>query len=112
VTIVNRQEALEILGEGHSVWSVEAAKKVCENVGVPWSDFIAAPHYSVYDRGKYNIYMQEEGEITVMCQDLTDYVMNQLGVQPERFYHGRGTQAKDNAEVIAKELERREQIKK
>jgi hypothetical protein len=108
---MNREEALKVLGDGHTIWSVECAQEVCENIGVSWSDSVARKHYSYVNPGssqKHNVYMDTEGEVTVACNTLTSYVMDQLGVEPQHYFHGRGSQAEHNARVIKEELDRRE----
>ena len=95
---MNREEALKVLGDGHTIWSVECAQEVCENIGVSWSDSVARKHYSYVN----------PGEVTVACNTLTSYVMDQLGVEPQHYFHGRGSQAEHNARVIKEELDRRE----
>jgi len=116
---MSRSTALMILANGHTIWSVECAKKVCENVGVPWKEGLARPHYTTQDyytyispgwSQKYNLYMDVEGEITVADIDLRKHVMNELGVEPDRRCNGRGSQAEADTVVISAELDRREQI--
>ena len=107
---MSREEALKILGAGHTIWSVECAQAVCENIGIPWSDSLARKHYSYVNPGlsqKHNLYMEVEGEVTVACNTLSGYAMDQLGVDPQHYFHGRGSQARYNAEVIKEELDRR-----
>jgi hypothetical protein len=106
---MNRNEAMAILGNGHSIWSVEAAKGVCENIGVPWSEALVKKHYSYQSEysPKYDLAMDTEGEETVSCYALTDYVMRQLDVEPLHFFHGRGSQAQHNAKVIQQALDQR-----
>ena len=107
---MNREEALRILGDGHTIWSVECAQEVCENVGVTWAESLARKRYSHKSpRGqKYDIDMAVEGEVTVDCSDLTGHVMDQLGVEPRHIFNGRGSQAQHNAKVIGEELTRKE----
>jgi hypothetical protein len=104
---MDRIEALGILGDGHTIWSVECAQGVCATVGVQWAEALGRRHYS--SPGPRGATMEVEGEVTVACSDLTAHVMHQLGVKPDTIYHGRGAQARHNAAVIAAELNRREE---
>jgi len=108
---MNRNEAMAILGDGHSIWSVEAAKGVCENIGISWSEELVKKRYSYQSdySPKYDITMENEGEETVSCYALTGYVMGQLGIEPRNIFNGRGSQARYNATLIQEALDKRGQ---
>jgi len=107
---MNRKTALEILGDGHTIWSVKAAQEVCDNVGVRWLESLAKQRYSHKSPmgQKHDVNMEVEGEMTVDCYDLTQHVMTKLGVEPSHIFNGRGSQAQHNAQVIKQALARRD----
>ena len=107
---MERDEALEILADGHSVITVEAARDVCVAVGV---DFDAECRAWLVKRWHSDppgtvkgltMHPGQEGQEGVYTLSLSNYVAGKLGVDGGSFI-GRGFQAQGNAKAIKAKLE-------
>ena len=103
---MNREEALEVLADGHSVLSVEAAKKVCAAIGVLFGKHLVEVWHSDPPGTFKGLTMNPEweGREGVSALSLSNYVAAQLGADGGSFI-GRGFQAQANARAIREKLE-------
>jgi len=96
-------EALDMISEGHNVYSQESADACCDALGAPrlaghvmhsdppgtWKGLTLAP--------------QSEGKVLVPALDLGEYVARHLEVEPMASF-GRGSQGRNNARAIAHKM--------
>ena len=101
---VTKKEALDWLSDGHTEYSVEGAKKVCQAFGLELPESLidhwtgqADANPTGHPKG---LWLEEDtpGE-GVSSYRLSNWVTEQLGVKAGNFY-GRGTQARSNAEAV------------
>jgi hypothetical protein len=96
-------EALEIVGDGHSVASVEVAKEVCEVFHVSFSEDLIISWQSQQQAFEcYGFFPFEDGPGEgVECLSLSYHVAKSLGLgAPGSAFSGRGYQARANAQAI------------
>ena len=97
---LTKEEALERLGDGHAIWSVEGAQKICKVVGVEFDPSLVRQFYSDHSDPK-GARMYEEGSMGVYSLGLSAYIARQLGVEHKaRSFFGRGSQAREYARLI------------
>ena len=97
------QEALEILKDGHTIWSVDFAKEVCAVLGVAFDKDLVQVYES--DRHTMGITMLHGPEQGVYSLHLSQHVADKLGVSDKaRGFIGRGSQAREYAKVVAEKL--------
>ena len=104
---MTKEEALEILSDGHTVISVEKAKEVCDTVGVSFVPESIVRKFKSGGEGKYHLTMNEGCENTegVYTLYLSSYVARKFGVQDKAGnFYGRGSQARAYAKEIKKVL--------
>lgn len=106
---MTKQEALEYLSEGHSMWSVETAKKVCEAFGFTLPDTLIMRWKNQKDanpdndpKGFWLNDPNKPGE-GVPSFRLSNWITDKLELKVHEFF-GRGTQSRANAEAIKAHL--------
>lgn len=101
------KDAIDCLADGHSFWTVKAAKEVCQATGVKWDDELVCHFDNQNEANPTNdpkgLWLNVDGPVDgVNALTLSHYVREQLKLPVERDYSGRGFQAQGNARVIAK----------
>ena len=97
------KEALEAISTGHTIYSVDYAREVCEafNVGFPKS--LVQVYES--DRHPMGVTMFHGPEDGVWSLTLAAHVAGRLGVKDKAHgYFGRGSQAREYARVVSEKL--------
>ena len=110
---MDREEALKVLANGHTIISVEYAKEVCECVGVPFAKHLIKRWKSDKPATFKGLTMKsgEENSEGVYTLILSGYVAKVLGVEGKAgSFLGRGFQAQAYARVIKEELEKRKEV--
>lgn len=105
--LMELNEALDCLSDGHALWTPKIAYQICKAVGVPYDKSLERHWYSDWSDPK-GMHMSEgyEGSIGVAALSLSHYVAKQLGVAEKAgSYLGRGFQAQAYAREIRKEVE-------
>ena len=98
-------EALNVLNDGHTIWKVGHAKRVCEALGVPFSDNLVERFYTEEHYKGAKMLEGEEGSLGVYALSLSEYVAEQLSVSKQaRQFYGRGSQAREYARVVREKL--------
>ena len=99
-------EAINALEDGHTIWKVGYAKRVCKALGVPFNDEeLVQKFYSEAHWKGAHMLPGNEGSLGVYSLNLSEYVAKQLGVseKAQRFF-GRGSQAREYARLIKEKL--------
>ena len=103
---MNKKEAIHALSDGHSVWKVAYAKKICKTLGVKFSEGLAQEYRSTMSANNpKGLRMKDgqEGTLGVYSLELSGYVADQLGVRDKaQECIGRGFQAQAYADEISK----------
>ena len=95
-------EALNALNDGHTIWKVGYAKRVCKAFGIPFDS-----EELVWDFHRKDGYiLKEDGSLGVDGLNLSEYVAKQLGVhQAAKTFLGCGTQSREYARVVRQKLQ-------
>ena len=99
-------EAINALENGHTIWKVGYAKRVCKALGVPFFDKELVERFYSESHWK-GAHMREgcEGSLGVYSLTLSHYVSKYFGViQKAEAFHGRGSQAREYARVVKEAL--------
>ena len=97
------QEALEAIGTGHTIWSVDYAEEACKAFGVSFPRSLVRVFES--DRHPLGVTMKHGPEDGVWSLTLARHVAECLGVSDKaRGFLGRGSQAREYARVVAEKL--------
>jgi len=99
-------EALNALENGHAIWRVEYAQRVCNALQVPFDETLVTRFFSENDY--MGVHMKEgcEGEKGVSSLGLSIYVAQQLGVSKQATsFIGKGSQAREFARVVREKVE-------
>ena len=99
---MTRDEALECLRDGHTIWTVESAKAICEAVGIEYDGTQLVKRFRS-DPHPLGAQMRpgREGALGVWSLALGRYIAKRLGVADNaQSFLGRGTQAREYARVI------------
>lgn len=103
---MTKGEAIEAIKDGHTIYSPEFAKQVCETLGVVFSPKeLVKPYHS--ESHPLGVHMLEghEGDEGVWSLSLSLYIATKLGVKDKATgFLGRGSQAREYARVIAEKL--------
>jgi hypothetical protein len=98
------KEALNALNDGHTIWKVGYAKRVCEAFGIPFDEEELV--WEFHRKDGY-ILKDEKDCLGVDGENLSNYVAKQLGVEKKaKSFIGCGSQAREYARVIREELKR------
>ena len=96
------KEALNVLNDGHTIWKVAHAKRVCKALGIPFSDELVEKYYS---GGGLFIKPEAEGTEGVDGLALSEYVAEQFEVRRlAKLYLGQGSQAREYARLVREKL--------
>ena len=103
-------EALNALNDGHTIWKVGYAKRVCKALRIPFMERELVQRFrSDWSPDNYKgITMKDgcEGSLGVDSGDLSYYVAKQFGVANRaKEKIGRGSQARAYAEVVREAVE-------
>jgi hypothetical protein len=101
------KEALNMLGDGHTIWKVSTAKEICKVVGVPFAKHLVEKFKSDPIGTFKGLTMKpgKENSEGVYALTLSQYVAKYLGVEEKAGgYFGRGSQARAYAEVIEEKI--------
>lgn len=105
------REALNVISDGHTIWKVSYAKRVCEALGVPFDEKLVKTFHSENDIMGNHMLPGYEGSKAVYSLDLSEYVALRLGVKNQAESKiGRGSQAREYARVVELELGRQDKI--
>ena len=108
---MTRNEAIENLGEGHTIWSPRFAERICEALGIPFREHLVEAWNSEGGKGA-TMKPEHEGGTGVSGGVLAQYAAEELGVRAQATnLRGRGSQAREYARVVQAELESREKAK-
>ena len=107
---MDKNEALDILRDGHTIWATDYAKEVCATRGVEWSDSLVQRYETdrSHENPKYNLTMKSEYEDTdgVYSLELSLYCAKAFGVADAGSYlSGRGFRAQAYSRAIQKKME-------
>lgn len=105
-------EALNALNNGHAIWKVGYARRVCKALGVEFSEAnLVQKYYSEAHYKGAHMYPSNEGALGVFGLDLSRWVAKELGVLKNcRDYFGRGSQAREYARAVREKLKVVEEI--
>ncbi len=104
------KEALNWIGDGHTLMSVSGAKQVCKVLGVPWADRLISSYANQKEANPDNepkgLWLHEDKPTTgVYTLRLSDYVVDALKVDSKAGnFIGRGSQARANMEAVRDHL--------
>jgi hypothetical protein len=98
---IDQREALEMIGDGHMLYSQEGADKVCAALGV--ARLIGRPYFSDPPGTVKGLLMHTEGAIGVSALELGYHVCRCLDIKARECL-GRGSQGRALAEAIAAHL--------
>ena len=104
-------EALNTLEDGHTIWNPEYAQRVCEALGIPFSESLVQKFYS--ENHWMGAHMKEgcEGAKGVYSLTLSQYAARKFRVDKQAAgFLGRGSQAREYARVVRQELEKQGKI--
>jgi hypothetical protein len=101
---MTREEAISCLADGHSLWTVETAKEICEAIDVPFDNKLISHYEGQKDANPHNdpkgLWLHADKPLDgVNALYLSDYVTDYLKLEVQS-YIGRGFQAQANAEAI------------
>ena len=98
-------EALNALEDGHTIWKVAFAKRVCEALAVPFNDKLVQTFHTDNDIMGVRMHEGQEGSLGVFGLNLSEYIAGMYGVKDTtRQVMGRGTQARLYAEAVREHL--------
>ena len=105
-------EALNALDNGHTIWKVGYAKRVCKALEVEFSTTnLVEKFYSEADIKGAHMLPGREGALGVFGLDLSHWIAKKLGVLVNcQIYHGRGSQAREYARAIREKLQSESKI--
>lgn len=112
--MITQQEALELLSDGHTIWTVEGAKEICAAVGVEFREHLIKKFKSDPPGTFKGLTMNPEVENAdgVDSLVLSQYVAKCLGVESRAGdYFGRGSQARAYARAIEQALKEKKEEK-
>jgi len=103
-------EALNALNNGHTIWKVGYAKRVCEALRIPFMEReLVQRFHSNWSPENYKgltMRAEHEGSLGVDGGDLSFYVAKQFGVADRAADKiGRGSQARAHATVVREAVE-------
>ena len=100
-------EAINALEDGHSIWKVGYAKRVCKALGVPFMEReLVERFYSEADIKGAHMKEGCEGSLGVYALTLSEYVAEYFGVAKRAISKiGRGSQAREYAKVVREALQ-------
>lgn len=108
---MTQEETIPYLAEGHSLWTVEKAREICQAFELELPDELIIRWKNQKEANPTNdpkgLWLDEPdkpGE-GVGSIELSQYVTNQLKLERSSYY-GRGSQARSNAAAIRTFLER------
>ena len=109
-------EALNALNDGHTIWKVGFAKRVCEALHIPFMgrELVQRFHSEWSPENYKGLTMKDghEGSLGVDSGDLSYYVAKQFGVADRaRQCIGRGSQARAYATVVREAVESLSKLK-
>ena len=100
-------ETIDLLSDGHSIYKVEKAQEICQALKLTLPDNLIIKWNNRQDAlKKYGFHAGDDKPASgVYSLSLSKWVATQLlGNTPGSVFHGRGSQARANAEVIKKKL--------
>ncbi len=100
-------DAVELLGDGHSVYLVAVARRICQVVGVAFEESLVFSWQSRQDAfERYGFFAHVDGPGSgVNALALSYHVACRLGLgAPGKVFTGRGYQARANAEAVREKL--------
>jgi len=102
-TVMNKTEALALLTDGFKIVRPDAAKKLCQLLGVPFTDDLIEHDYVINDL----ISTRGGNEAGVDCLTLAYYAIKQLGLGPApgMLYSNRAMQAVANTDLLKQALQ-------
>ncbi len=109
-------EALNALNDGHSIWKVGYARRVCEALHIPFMEReLVQRFHSDWSLGNYKgLAMKDghEGSLGIDSGDLSYYAAKQFGVADRAEQKiGRGSQARAYAKVVREAIESLSKLK-
>ncbi len=97
------KEALNALEDGHTIWKVAYAKRVCKALGIPFNDELIETYYS--GNGLY-INPESKGTRGVDGLALSQYAAEHFHLDTKvRQFIGQGSQAREYARLVREALE-------
>lgn len=104
-------EALNVLENGHTIWTPKYAQRVCEALGIPFNESLVKPFYSDNDFKGLTMRVGMEGATGVYSLTLSEYCANQFKLANKATsFFGRGSQAREYARLVRQELEKQGKI--
>ncbi len=104
-------EALNVIEDGHTIWKPEYAQRVCESLGIPFSEKLIETFHSENDIMGNHMKEGCEGSKGVYSLRLSEYAAFMFGVEKQAAtFLGRGTQAREYARLVRQELTRQGKI--
>jgi len=99
-------EALNALNDGHTIWKVGYAKRVCKALGVEFSETnLLERFYSEAHPMGAHLKPGYEGSLGVSAEVLSRWVASELRVLGNcQAFLGRGTQAREYARAVREKL--------
>ena len=108
---MEQKQALEYLEDGHAIWKPDAAREICEAVGVRYNPTLEHPYTTEAHPMGVKMRPGQEGQKGVWGLTLAHYAATQLGVVDKaRAFIGRGSQAREYARVIGEALAQRKEV--
>ena len=102
---MTKQEAIDALSDGHTIYQVAYAKEICETLGVKLPKKMIRKFYSDPPGTFKGLTMKVEGDEGVSSLALSEWVASSLGVADQAgSFHGRGSQARAYAMAVEKAL--------
>lgn len=104
---VTREEAIEMIAEGHNVYAQAGADQVCDALGVP--RLKGRPMYSDPAGTVKGLTMDVEGAVCVSALDLGSHACQHFGLEARECF-GRGSQGRAYANALREHfgMERRD----
>jgi len=105
---MTKQEAIEYVSEGHSMWTVEGAKEVVKAFGLELPEGLITKWKGQKDANPNNnpkgLWLNEDkpGE-GVGSIELSNWIVGKFHLKTREFF-GRGSQARENARVLKEHL--------
>lgn len=106
---MKKVEAVGHISDGHSLWTIECAKEICEALGVQFSNKLIT-HYGNQaeanpDNNPKGMWLEkDEPTDGVEALRLSYYCADQLGIDTSNSFSGRGFQAQWLARQIEKQI--------
>lgn len=101
-----KEQAINKIADGHAILKPEAARGICEAIGVEYEPKLEHPFFD--EPGVYKgaeIPPENEGKLGVDCLRLGSYIVSKLGLQDKAgSFMGRGFQGREYSRVIRESI--------